>query len=420
MSHCGIDFGTSNSSIGVHTSGRADLIRFSGESATTPSAVFYSVENSDVLYGRSAVSAYTSGRDGRLLRSLKSVLGSSLIDEKTRVGQQNLAFRDIIRDYLGYLKSTLDAGHACASGASVDSVVIGRPVHFVDGDEAKDRAAQSALHGLARELGFRHIEFQFEPIAAALAYESTAAREGIALIVDIGGGTADFSIIQIQPPGKASNNRYNDILATMGIHIGGTDIDRKLSMVSAMPLLGYGSLTRQTHRELPSSIYFDLATWHKIQTLYSRETLRLIESMRLDAAEPARLDRLAAVVRGRHGHALAGEVEAAKIRLSTANSTMLELFMLDSGAEVSVTRLAMEQAIAVLVDQLDECIREGMRAAQLEPGDISVLFFTGGTSSIGVIRNRITQLFPGAEVIQGDEFGSVGIGLAIDAYRKFA
>ena len=414
MSYCGIDFGTSNSSVGVLLKGKPTLLNFDSK-PTTPSAIFYCTESGENFFGQAAIKQYTSGYNGRLLRALKSVLGSSLIDEMTTVRNQRLAFRDIIRDYLLYLRGALDSTHE----TSTHSVVLGRPVHFVDDDEKKDRAAQNTLYEIVSDLGFKDVEFQFEPIAAALSYESVVKREEIALIVDIGGGTADFTLIKVSPDSRPSDQRMDDILATMGVHIGGTDFDRVLSLQAAMPLLGYGGKTRQTNRELPSSLYFDLATWHKIPTLYNNETLIRVDEMRLDAAEPEKIQRLREVIEYRQGHTLAADVEEAKIRLSDADNTALSLSMLSPPIATEILRKTMEQSIDHLVAQLIICIEQGVSDAQLSAGDIDTLFFTGGSSAIGVIRQRIQALFPQARVVQGDEFGSVGLGLAIDAHQKF-
>lgn len=107
MRYCGIDFGTSNSSVGILSSGEPVLVRFSNDSETTPSAVFYGSE-ADVQFGHSALNCYTDGLNGRLLRALKSVLGTSLIDEDTVLGNRRVAFRSVVSEYLNYLKTTLE------------------------------------------------------------------------------------------------------------------------------------------------------------------------------------------------------------------------------------------------------------------------------------------------------------------------
>jgi hypothetical chaperone protein len=191
----GIDFGTSNSTVGVMSGNAPQLLRLEDGSATLPSALFFNFDDDSVSVGRHAVSQYTEGVEGRLLRALKSVLGSSLAHERTRIKKRSMLFSEIIGLFIARLKAKLDAHH----GQPAEHVVLGRPVRSVDGDDASDLAAQAELERAARAQGFRHVEFQYEPIAAALDYEQQVTREEIALIVDMGGGTSDFSVVRVSP-----------------------------------------------------------------------------------------------------------------------------------------------------------------------------------------------------------------------------
>ncbi|MDP3896899.1 MAG: Hsp70 family protein, partial [Mesorhizobium sp.] len=265
----GIDFGTSNSTVGIAEDGRARLVALEGEHVTMPSAVFFNFEDDRTYFGRRAIEDYTLNSEGRLLRALKSVLGTALIHEKTRIKARSMMFSDIIGTFVGHLKTRLDA----ATGGDTESVVLGRPVHFVDGDEVADRAAEGELEKAARAQGFRHIAFQFEPIAAALDYEQGVSREELALIVDIGGGTSDFSIVRVSPEGARRADRKGDVLANTGVHVGGTDFDRLLSVAQVMPQLGHGTPTKDGKRNLPVSYFFDLATWQRINSLYTNRAM---------------------------------------------------------------------------------------------------------------------------------------------------
>ena len=230
----GIDFGTSNSTVGLIENGRPRLAPLEDGNVTLPSAVFFNFEDNQTYLGRRAISDYTDGAEGRLMRALKSVLGSSLVNEKTRIKARSIAFTDIIGLFIAHLKDRLEA----QAGGAVDSVVLGRPVQFVDDDAEADAKAEGELEKAARAQGFQHIAFQFEPIAAALDYEQTVAREELALIIDMGGGTSDFSIVRVSPQRAGAADRKDDILANRGIHIGGTDFDRLLSVAHVMPRTG--------------------------------------------------------------------------------------------------------------------------------------------------------------------------------------
>ena len=173
MSICGLDFGTSNTTLGTIEGHAPVLAELEAGDTTIPSAIFYEVDGA-VLIGRKAISAYVDGAPGRLMRSLKSVLGTSLIDETTRLGRERTSFRDVIAYYLGAVKRRAEQ----ATGLELRDVVHGRPVHFVDNAPDADRKAEETLRQIAREVGFDDVTFQFEPIAAALDYERQIGTRG--------------------------------------------------------------------------------------------------------------------------------------------------------------------------------------------------------------------------------------------------
>lgn len=413
--HGGIDFGTSNSTVGIVEGGRARLVALEGDNVTMPSAVFFNFEDDRTYFGRRAIEDYTLNSEGRLLRALKSVLGSALIHEKTRIKSRSMAFSDIIGTFIGHLKTRLDT----ATGGDTESVVLGRPVHFVDGDEVADRAAEAELEKAARAQGFRHIAFQFEPIAAALDYEQSVAREELALIVDIGGGTSDFSIVKVSPEGARRADRKGDVLANTGVHVGGTDFDRLLSVARVMPQFGHGTPTKDGKRNLPVSYFYDLATWQRINALYTNKAMVDLRQIRQEAARPELVERMIDVVRHRQGHALAGRVEAAKIALTGRAETSIDLPLTEDKLAVAITAQDFDAAIGGAVQRIEETVVRTLADAGLAAERIETLFLTGGSTAIPQVRAAIVALFPAARIVEGDVFGSVGLGLALDAERKF-
>ena len=413
--YCGIDFGTSNSTVSVVSGAAPRLIPLEGDSDTLPSAAFYFNDGGAPIFGRAAVAAYVEGEDGRLLRGLKSTLGSSLIDEKTVVGRRVVAFRDVLGHFFAHLKDRLQADQ----GAPVTRAVLGRPVHFVDGDPAGDAAAQDALEQIARAQGFEEIAFQFEPIAAALQYERTVRAEEIALIFDIGGGTSDFSIVRVSPERAAASDRSSDILASFGRRIGGTDFDRALSLAQAMPHLGMGSTINGGKLQAPRHYFVDLATWHRINTLYTQRIEAEIRALQREADDAPRIARLAHVIFERRGHSLAMAVEAAKIALSNAEAARLPLKEIAGGPNPAITRAAFEEAGAALIDGVRGGVATTLAQAGLRPDQIDSVFLTGGSSGMPVLQACVAALLPGARVESGDMLGSVGAGLALDARSRW-
>lgn len=410
-----IDFGTSNSTVALVEGDAARLIELEDGKVTLPSALFFNFEDDRHVVGRRAIADYSDGIEGRLMRALKSVLGSSLIREKTRIKRRLLPFHEIIGLFIAELKSRLDS----AAGASVDTVVLGRPVQFVDSDPAADAEAQSQLEKAAQAQGFRHIAFQYEPIAAALDYEQSVSREELALIVDMGGGTSDFSVVRVSPERAKSSDRKQDILANEGVHIGGTDFDRLLNIAYVMPELGYLTPTKDGKRNLPAGYFVDFATWHRINRLYTPQALNDLGQIRFEAERPDLVDRFIDLVEHRLGHALAGRVEEVKIALTDAATAQLDMDQAQHRLTVAFSRSELERTLAEPVERVCATVRDTLNRAQVGADQITAVFLTGGSTAIPLARRSILSLVPQATVVQGDAFGSVGVGLGLDASRKF-
>ncbi|MFZ2269213.1 MAG: Hsp70 family protein [Azonexus sp.] len=411
---CGIDFGTSNSTVGWLRPGPATLLPLEDGKPTLPSVVFFNAEDNSVSFGRAGLRDYLDGYEGRLMRSLKSLLGSSLIDGRTDVQGKVIVFRELLSSFIGALKERAES----AGGRAFDTAVLGRPVFFVDDDPAADRLAEQTLGDIARAVGFTEFSFQYEPIAAAFHYETTLHHEEVVLVADIGGGTSDFSLIRLSPQRARAAERLDDVLANTGVHIGGTDFDRQLSLASVMPSLGYrGQL--KNGREMPASIYFNLATWHSINFAYARPVWVEQQRLLLDALQPEQLQRLLALIRERAGHWLADQVEQAKIALSAGETTPLSLQRFAPGEQMLLSRSEFELASASLVGKVEGAVAHLLQQAGLAAQGIDTIFFTGGSSGIPQLRRRIAALLPSARVVEGDLFGSIGAGLAVDAARRY-
>ena len=301
-----------------------------------------------------------------------------------------------------------------------EQVVLGRPVHFVDGDQTADRLAQDQLAAAAWSEGFRHVEFQFEPVAAALHVERELDAETLALVVDIGGGTSDFSVLRLSPERARKIDRHDDILSTSGVHVGGTDFDRQLSIERVMPHFGLGSRTADGKRHLPVWYFNDMATWHKINQLYTAGTIRDVRSLAREAAEPDKLALYEHLLAHRSGHRLAAQVEQAKIGLTDAPDAVISLSEPGLALEFPVTRPEFEQASAELVARIGQAIDDTLHIAAVDAEAIDTVILTGGGAQVPLVRATATVRFPHARIPQSHQLGSVGLGLAVDAARRFA
>ncbi|MFZ1990287.1 MAG: Hsp70 family protein [Alphaproteobacteria bacterium] len=408
MISCGFDFGTSNSAIGVARDGIPTLAPLERGATLMPTALFFDSDNTrHTLFGSDAIDAYIHGDEGRLMRALKSALPSSLIDQTTAFGRRRVTLREVVAIFVREMKRRAEK----FAGREIDGVVHGRPVTFADGDVAADVRAQAILEDIARSAGFKEISFAFEPIAAAIHYESTIDREELILVADIGGGTSDFSVVRIGPQRHNRIDRQDDILANAGARIGGTDFDTALSLGVAMPLLGMGSRTLTKGLEMPKAIYHELATWATINFAYTYRNQRDIAELLADAAEPAKVARLLKTLRKRLGHRIAFAVEEAKLGLSADQAAAVDLNFLEAGLATLATRAGFESAISERTERLTRGAAQCIRDAGVASSDIKTIFFTGGSSLVPAVRVAIIKAAPEALPATRSDLLSVALGL---------
>lgn len=423
---CAIDFGTSNSAVALPAAdGEVRLVTLEQDFVTMPTAVFYRADGPAWAepvreYGRAAVAAYVDGLDGRLMRSMKSILGSPLAQQTTDVGGgRGVRYTDVVAGYLRHLLARAQQ----AGGRPVERAVLGRPVFFVDDDPVRDAQAQAALLAAAQAAGLREVHFQFEPIAAALDHERGLQREELVLVADIGGGTSDFSLVRVGPARRTRADRRDDILANHGVHVAGTDFDRHVELGTIMPLLGYRGFgparAGRPAREVPSGIYFDLCTWHLINSAYAPARVAELRRMRGDYAQPRHHARLMTVLEERLGHALAAAAEQAKIDAALDGRAHIDLAQLEPGLSCALS--AHEAAAMIEADcaRIEQAALEAARLAGVAPQQVDTLYFTGGSTGLAALVDRIAAGFPKARRAQGDRFASVARGLGEHARRVF-
>jgi hypothetical chaperone protein len=282
------------------------------------------------------------------------------------------------------------------------------------------------------------VVFQYEPIAAALDYEQHAPHEQLVLVADIGGGTSDFSLVRVGPNTNKQSNRRDDILANHGVHLAGTDFDRHIELASILPLLGYRSLrplemgkskgrtsgadavgASASAREVPHAIYFDLATWHLINTVYAPARLAELRSMKSWYAQPKHHSRLMTTLEERLGHALAAAAEQAKIDVATTGQASIDLSLLEAGLSSQLQEAQAAQALEADLQKIVLAAAETTRMAGVAPSQVDVLYFTGGSTGLTPLVDRITAGFARAQQVRGNRFASVAQGLGLHARAVF-
>jgi hypothetical chaperone protein len=413
----GIDFGTSNSAAGYVVDGQPHLIEIEGRAQTLPTAVFFDAEEKRILYGQAAQDALIGGDEGRYMRALKSLLGTSLMRESRMLLGQRMDFIAIVARFLAEVKHRAEA----AAGRRFTHALSGRPVLFHSSDETRNQQALVDLRECYQRAGFADVRFLPEPEAAALANRQGLRSGDLGLVVDIGGGTSDFTLFRQQ------DGAGIEILASNGLRLGGTDFDRELSLQQVMPQLGLGSEIKhmfggETHTA-PQSIFTDLATWQKIPFLYTRETRRAAEDLARHAVQPELLSRLVKTLELELGHDIAFAVEAGKIAANTPDSLAppeINLGMLEKGLRLPLPAALVAASLAEMAQSIAAAALATTARAEVAPEDVGQLVFVGGSSLMGVVNHAMRQAFPGAAVQQGAALTAVADGLAIASERAFA
>ncbi|MFY0597055.1 MAG: Hsp70 family protein [Cognatishimia sp.] len=405
----GIDFGTSNSAAAYVRDGDVRFVEMAPGSNTLPTSFFFDFDSRKTLIGHPADKALLDGEEGRYMRALKRVLGTSLMHEKRQLLNQRLTFVDIIGDFLKRLKTQAEA----TTGQSFERVISGRPVVFHESGDLREQKAEDDLRLCYEAAGFKDVSFMAEPQAAALA---SGAKPGLGLIVDIGGGTSDFTVFH------QGQNGQHEVLANHGVRIGGTDFDQLISIANVMPLLGKGT---ELHREfgtgttpVPINIFHDLATWEKIPFLYTAQTRRKVAEMAKLAVERPKIDRLETVLEDELGHDLAFAVEAGKV---AANSGLkggtIDLSVVEKGLNAMITRDAMNDVLTSQSDRLKIGALDTLALAQKTPDQIDQVIYVGGSSLMGFVSDTMKATLPSADHVFTEVFTAVVKGLALAAQK---
>jgi hypothetical chaperone protein len=424
----GIDFGTTNSSIGrcVDRSSTVELVRFPLFGGTTESyrSLLY-LENvrqdgKNRLHswtGPAGIEHYLSAETGgRLIQSLKSFLTSRTL-QTTEVFGRRVAIEDLIARILRDLREKAEQQF----GVPITSVVAGRPVRFVGAEtEEDDNYAESRLRKAYQLAGFETVHFEMEPVAAAHHYESTLQQDELVLIGDFGGGTSDFSLIHVGPTIRRRGRTAADLLGNAGVAVAGDAFDAKIVRNLVSPYLGLGTHMRSVNKILPvpTWVYAKLERWHYLSFLKAKDTMNMLESVKAQALEPKKIEALIRLVNEDLGYHLHQAVQKTKCELSM--ETAARFWLSDSFLEVDsvAQRSSFESWIAEEVAAIEGCVDSLLQSSGVRPADVNMVFLTGGSSFVPAVRRVFERRFGADRIRTGNEFTSVAAGLALKANER--
>src|SRR6185503_10146419 len=221
--------------------------------------------------------------------------------------------------------------------------------------------------------GFEEIVFEYEPVAAAYAYETRLERDELILIGDFGGGTSDFTIIAVGPGVRARGRRPSDIVGTDGVPVAGDAFDKGIVRNLVAPRLGMGGEYLSPPNKflpVPSWPYERLERWHYLSFLKSPSTLEMLERIKRTASTPERLEAFLLLIKNELGYQLHEAVQRTKFELSAATEAE---FAFESGPVTirkKVTRADFERWIADEVTAMAACVDRLMAASGLGLGEI--------------------------------------------------
>ena len=172
-------------------------------------------------------------------------------------------------------------------------------------------------------------------------------------------------------------------------------------------------------RDRPTSHHINLATWHTINAVYSQKSQLALGSMRYDIEDTGGIDRLFKLIEQRAGHWLAMEVEETKIQLTQTDNRHLLMDRIEPGLSVDLGRAMFEAAIDAQLERVRNSVTQLLSQAGVGVEQVNTVFFTGGSSGIPALRNSVSAMLPNARHVEGNIFGSIGSGLAIEAKKRY-
>ena len=420
----GIDFGTTNSSIArAGSSDEVQLARFPYLGSLTDAyrSLLYleqvKEEGRNALKswsGPEAIERYLSAETkGRLIQSLKSFLSSRTL-HGTEVFGRRYTLEDLIARILRDLRTKAEEQF----GIEIKSAVAGRPVHFVGAEKPEDDIyAEDRLRSAFHAAGYKSVEFEMEPIAAAHYYGSTLDHDELILIGDFGGGTSDFSLVHVGPNIRRKEKASGSIVGNAGVGIAGDAFDAKIIRHLVSPALGAGSELRSLGKILPAPnwVYIKLERWHHLSLLKARDVLQMLKGVQAQSLEPEKIKALIHFINEDLGFHLHRAVQ--KVKSDLSNDPQATFHFSDGFVDLAATvqRASFEEWISEELAEIERCVDSLLASSGVQPKDVDMVFLTGGSSFVPAVKRIFETRFGKKKIRGGNEFTSVARGLALKA-----
>jgi len=463
---CGLDFGTTNSSVAVSDGERVRVLELDSvnDSPTSLPSLLYITCDGEHIVGRAAANAFIErnvdrevkleqvdlgiaiegyvgsepdksegyrptdlsepqmqegvraralvevNSPGRLFQSLKSFLRHTAF-RGTEVFGHNYQIEQLTAMVLEPMKAAADR----AAGEPVTTAVFGRPVRFSK-SKIEDDVAERRLRTAASLAGFEEVQFFYEPVAACVEYAVTTEHNERLMVVDIGGGTCDVCIMEFgRAQGAMARLAESKILSVAGVPVAGDAIDREIIRAKLFP--HFGSLSRYgpSNLPVPQFLFNTIVDWQNLYKLHTEETINWLIAMEMSSDQPQAVRALRCLIQRNFGYPVAREAEAAKKRLSVDQETIMEIHKEAIQITERLERAEFAHIIEHTLHTMLRSIEEAEKGAGLGPKDIDYVLTTGGTSLIPAVQKMLVDRYGPERILHRETFTSVATGLAIVA-----
>jgi hypothetical chaperone protein len=340
-------------------------------------------------------------KPGRLLQYLKTALRKDNY-QGTQIFERYYSVGDLAKTYLSLLKKRAED----VLGETIDAVTLGRPVKFSEHPE-QDHKAQETLRQAAHEAGFKEVDFELEPIAAALDYEQSMTKPQNVVIFDFGGGTLDIAVMRL---GDAKSRK---VYASGGVDIAGSDFDRTIIEKRMLAHFGFGKVKH--HPEIMDMIHA-IPDWMALPELGTPINRNILEKAIQAKVAPVRLKALEGLIYNDLAFTFYNRVEAGKIALSKDGATVISLEDKDIALWELYARAQFESDIQHYVTDVEKVLLDTIAKSGLDVAEIDAVVKTGGSSNIPLFTGMLARLFGKEKVKESNAFSSVVAGLAIKAH----
>jgi len=433
----GLDFGTTNSALAVAgQQGPARLVELRHGAELHPtfrSLLYFDPEERDrnarplAFAGPAAMEAYLDrGADGRLIQSIKSYLANPNFTA-TNIFGARFTLEGLIGHLVAALVDAAEGENDLAETLKSSPIVAGRPARFVRSSEGRtddthDDFALTRLREALLMAEVPEVDFEYEPVAAAFAYEAKLDHDELLLIGDFGGGTSDFCLLRVGPGPRGAKDRGETILGVSGVGLAGDAFDARIVEHVVAPALGAGSSYRSGTKKLPvpAWLYDTMKRWHLLSFINTPKTRRMLEDIAQTADKRPAIEALLTLIEEERGFALFREVEAAKVALSSSDTAALAFALTPVDLAETVARADFERWIAPELLAIETCIDDLIERTGTDPQTVDRVFLTGGSSFIPAVRSIFETRFGHNRISGGNELTSVATGLALAARQRFS